>query len=543
MFAFFTSSYALALPLIKNNNVVCNVQECESVVPLFEDKEEIDFNANTVYLYQTSPKNNQFLDKETATFSTKHNSGWQHIEVDRTKFKEANGKPFHSIIGFGGSFSDTASLLYKSVSPTLQKHLIDAYFSKNGLEYSLGRVTIASADFSCRDSENNPALKNCDKTKSQYSYDDSKNDFILKNFALQKEDNDYKIPFIQAALSHVPNLKLFASPWSAPAWMKNNLSMVHGNLINTPSVKQAWANYFVRFLSEYQNQGVNFWGITVQNEPALNGVKQWWQTMYSSEDEQAEFIQNYLGPIVKEYNPNLSIIIHDDQLSSIEKRSLEIINHPTYTNAKNYIDGIGLHWYENELVPNAKYSNITKTHSRLNKLHQNQFILGTEACMGYMPCSVLSGCGPILGSVYRAEAYAHDIMQDLNHNVAGWADWNLLLDMQGGPNWAGNNVDAPILVDYETDTFYKQPMYYYLGHFSKFIKPASQMLNAQSKGPFPLEQVSFLVPANAENPEYVTVVVLNRDVSKRKFYIHDVTSNKYINATIEPKSIQTFIYF
>jgi len=538
----FICDQAFANEIIRNNSVVCDFEQCAQVEPLLASNISSAQAQNKIILYQTSVQKKHFLKKTETRFSSTHNGGWQHIEINPRDLKQHNGKQFHPILGFGGSFTDSASIIYKHLPLELQKHIIESYYSESGLEYSLGRVPIASSDFSCRDSNNNPSLVNCDTQKSQYSYDDTEGDFTLSHFKLQKEDLHFKIPMIQDALKDAPNLKLFASPWSAPAWMKNNGNMVHGSLMNVPAIKQAWSHYYVNFFSYYKKNNIHFWGLTVQNEPVVDGVKQWWQTMYSTADEQAEFIQHYLGPTIKNYDKNLAIMIHDDQLSSVAKRSTAIIGHSGFSEAKNYIDGIGLHWYENELVPSAQYSNLTSLHKNLSDLNQNQFVLGTEACQGYMPCGVLSGCGPSLGSITRAESYAHDIIKDLEHDVSGWTDWNLLLDMSGGPNWAGNYVDAPILVDYNRGLFYKQPMYYYLGHFSKFVRPGSKMLNAQSEGPFPLEQVSYLIPQTENTPEHIVVIVLNRDITGRKFYIHDVQNNRFINAEIPAKSIQTYIY-
>ena len=106
------------------------------------------------------------------------------------------------------------------------------------------------------------------------------------------------------------------------------------------------------------------------------------------------------------------------------------------TTASQYVDGVAVHWYEDDI---ASASRLNETHAR----HPDTFILGTEACEGSFPWAR----GPSLGDWHRADAYAHDIILQLSNWVVGWTDWNLALDMQGGPNWVDNFGDAPVIVD------------------------------------------------------------------------------------------------
>lgn len=517
---------------IPNTVVTCTVSACPTIPPILGPNEKLTDQA---IVYQTSNQP-EFMTRYTKTFSATDDGSWHHIIINESAL--ADTQP---IIGLGGAFTDSAAMLYQHMVPALQKALIAAYFSPQGIAYSLGRVPIASSDFSCRNVVQGvpvPSLDACSAVFSPYSYAD-KPDATLGNFALQPEDLEYKIPMIQAAIqAALPNdFRLFASPWSAPAWMKTNGSMVHGAL--NPEFQQVWANYFVKFLEAYQRQQITFWGVTVQNEPEESGFlgmkdMQTWQTMYFTAEEQANFIKNYLGPTLtkfeKDYGSRIHLMMHDDQITSIHSRA-SMVSDP---DVAQYVDGAGLHWYMN-IAP--YYSNLDKAYTTLNSVNRrDRFILATEACEGYLP----TDSGPSLGSWSRGEAYAHDMISDMNHHVSGWTDWNLLLDTQGGPNWAKNYVDAPILFDVKKQIFYKQPMYYYLGHFSKFIRPDSRLLASQSQGPIPLEEVSFKVPAHDNLPETIVVVVLNRDLFGRNYYIQD--ENKYLTLHISAHAIQTVIY-
>lgn len=141
-------------------------------------------------------------------------------------------------------------------------------------------------------------------------------------------------------------------------------------------------------------------------------------------------------------------------------------------------------------------------------------MLGTEACEGYLPDLLITstGAGVKLADFkvawQRAHNYTKDIINDLKSFAAGWTEWNLILDTNGGPNWAKNFVDAPILVDEKGgQEFYKQPMYYILGHFSKFLTPDSQRLRFAAKSECKarlrgVDWTAFLTPES----QYVTIL-------------------------------------
>lgn len=523
--------------------VSCSVDQCPMIAPVMDTPEALHGQA---VVYETSMDHATFMQRYTTPVTTHHNGGWQHIQVDEQSFADTQ-----AVIGFGGAFTDSAALLYQHMAPALQHAFMQSYFGGDGIAYSVGRVPMASTDFSCRHrvgDEVVPALSACDADLSKYSYADIP-DNTTENFRLQTEDIDNKIPMIQAALdtSHAAGLHgltLFASPWSAPAWMKSTGDMVHGSLLD--QFATVWAGHFIAFLENYLKYGIQFWGVTVQNEPdehviAGQGNLQTWQTMYYSAKEEAQFIKQYLGPQLAQFTQHthipLHLIIHDDQGLSIKDRVETIMQDKE---AAQYVSGAGVHWYANF---GAAYDHMDQAYRALNKAHPERprFILGTEACNGYLNIDK----GPSLGNWSRGEAYAHDIINDFKHHVSGWTDWNLVLDMHGGPTWAKNNVDAPILVDVDKQIFYRQPMYYYLGHFSKFIRPGSRLLATRSEGPVPLEEVSFRVPAHENIPASVVVVVLNRDVTGRKYYLKNVTNChavQYINMTIPSHGIQTIVF-
>ena len=113
-----------------------------------------------------------------------------------------------------------------------------------------------------------------------------------------------------------------------------------------------------------------------------------------------------------------------------------------------------MHWYTDFLIPPKV---LDMTHDKF----PDKWLFGTEACAGFIP--ILPHV--LLGDFGRAESYAKYILEDLNHWVTGWTDWNLALNLEGGPNWAKNFVEAPVIVNQTADEFYKQPIFYIMGHF------------------------------------------------------------------------------
>ncbi|KAG7378640.1 hypothetical protein PHYPSEUDO_009795 [Phytophthora pseudosyringae] len=177
-------------------------------------------------------------------------------------------------------------------------------------------------------------------------------------------------------------------------------------------------------------------------------------------------------------HPDLKIMANDDQKPCIMDRSAPLVG----PEAKKSLSGVTFHWYQNIdfILPGA--GNF-KTLLEFSETYPDMFMLGTEACSGYFPALVGTGKGPALDDPDKAwkrvQNYARDIIENSNNMAAGWVDGNLFLDTDGGPNWAKNMVDAPILVDDQNGAaFYKQLMFYIMDHFSKLVPPGSKRINS-----------------------------------------------------------------
>ncbi|KAE9033937.1 hypothetical protein PR003_g10209 [Phytophthora rubi] len=359
---------------------------------------------------------------------------------------------FQQIMGFGGAFTEAAALQFQKLPRNKQEEVLTLYFDKEqGSAYNFGRVPMGSCDFSV----------------SSYSFDDVLNDTHLLHFDMSvKHDQHVLIPFIRRALERQPEMKLFLAPWSPPAWMKRGDDKYTPSLLGSmdpvglkDDMRATWALYFSKFITAYKEQGIPFWGLTPQNEPEFAAP---WEACRYNASYQAEFIGDFLGPVLDRDHPELTLMVFDHNRASVRQWAEAIYNHPT---AAQYVDGMAFHWYDMD-----RYMDGVAYHERLNDTHfidQNRFMLATESC----------NCpGVAYGDAawFRAQRYGHDILTDLNNHVVGWVDWNLLLDHKGGPNHQGNNCDAPIILSEDGKDFNIQPMYYFIQHFSKYIPVGSR---------------------------------------------------------------------
>jgi len=391
---------------------------------------------------------------------------------------------YQKIIGFGGAFTDAAGINIAHLTSEAQESLIRAYYSEQGSEYGLGRVNIGGCDFSDR----------------PYTYCDTEGDVELATWALERDDTELKIPYMNMAKEVASkDLKMYGSPWSAPAWMKSN-NALNGQGYLLPEYYQTWADYYVKFLNAYSELGVDMWGLTAQNEPVDGEIDGFtFNCMGWNASTQATWIGEYLGPTLEAAGyGHLQLMAFDDQRPYLPVWADTIMA----SSAAQYVAGWAVHWY-------TDFLGLPGTLDRVQEMYPDKFILFTEACTGSYPWELQK---VLLGSWERGQEYTNDIIENLNHFSTGWTDWNLVLDMNGGPNWANNFVDAPIIVNRDTDEFYKQPMYYSLAHFSKFIPEDSYRVGLSAEG-YDADRVQMV---GLERPDgRMVVVVTNRHTDQR----------------------------
>ena len=404
-------------------------------------------------------------------------------------------KTYQSITGFGGSFTEATAYTLSKLSPDKRAEVIKAYFDPiEGNGYTLCRTHINSADFSL----------------GNYAYNEVDGDFELKHFDISR-DKKWLIPMIKDAMAvEGSEFKLFSSPWSPPAWMKTNGQMNYGGQLKE-ECRDVWARYYARYIKEYAKEGIPIWGLTVQNEPAA--TQTWDSCIYSAEEEGA-FVRDHLGPTLeKEGLADVKIMVWDHNKDLIYERAEPILSDPE---TAKYVWGVGFHWYSGD-----EFENLAKVHDAFPTTN----LLFTEGCQ--------EG-GVRLGAWDLGERYAHDIIGDLNNWTVGWVDWNMVLDERGGPNHVDNLCDAPVIADTTRNDVYYQNSFYYMGHFSKYIRPGAVRVGSSATHEA-LEVTAFKNPDNS-----IAVVVMNRTDEAINFNLK--TNGKTAVSSSPAHSIMTLVY-
>lgn len=371
-------------------------------------------------------KSERFADVQSRIISNENKAVSHRLTVDTTI-------KYQKIMGFGGAFTEAAAYTLAQIPKEDRMKIIESYFDKEtGLGYSLGRTHIHSCDFS---------LEN-------YTYVED-NDAELKTFSIDRELK-WVLPLIKdATIVAGEELTILSSPWSPPAWMKTNNDMNHGGKLKD-EYREVWALYYAKYIKAMEEQGIKIWGVSVQNEPEATQV--WDSCRYTAEEER-DFVKYYLGPVLeKEGLEDKKIVVWDHNRDIAYERAKVILSDP---DAARYIWGTGLHWYVSE-----EFENLSKIHDDFPDKH----LLFTEGC--------IEG-GVKLGAWHTGERYARNMIGDFNNWLEGWIDWNIVLNEQGGPNHVGNYCDAPIIVDTQTGEVHYNSSYFYIGHFSKFVKPGA----------------------------------------------------------------------
>lgn len=423
----------------------------------------------------------------------------QPLETEVVIFVDST-HTFQTFMGIGGAITDASAEVYAKLPVAAQAEFLNAYYNKEkGIGYSLARTNINSCDFS----------------SGSYTYV-SDDDTALHTFSLAHEEK-YKIPLIKGAIKVAGGaLPLYVSPWSPPAWMKDNNSMIKGGKLK-PVFRQSWADYYVHFIKGYEAIGIPVWGLTVQNEPMA--TQRWESCIYTAEEER-DFIRDYLGPtLAKAGLGTKKLIAWDHNRDLIYQRATTILKD---REAAKYVWGIGFHWYETWTGAGMNHENTKLVAAAFPEKN----LLFTEGCVEKFDFKEL-------GEWRLGERYGESMINDFNSGAVGWTDWNILLDEKGGPNHVGNFCFAPIHADLRTGKLIYTNSYYYIGHFSKFIKPgAKRIVSSASR--------DLLLTTAFKNPNGEMVVIVMNKTSKTIPYFLWM-EGKATKTEILPHSISTLL--
>ena len=454
-----------------------------------------DVQAITVYTTaQGAPK--QMVRSQAAPLAEGHplNEGENSVFVEPAR-------RFQSLLGIGGSITDAAAETFARLDAERQAELLRAYYdTEHGIGYTLARTTIHSSDFS----------------SGSYTYIDE-GDGELKSFSVD-HDRRYRIPMIKRAIAAAGGrLPLMASPWSAPAFMKDTNHMLQGGRL-LPGYAAAWAKYYTKFIDAYAAEGIPVWSISVQNEPM---ARQTWESMLYTAEEERDFLKNHLGPTIRaSAHPDTKIVVWDHNRDMMVHRANVIFGDPE---AAQYAWGMGFHWYETWAGFDPMFENVRRVHES----YPDKVLLLTEATVEKFDWSQVQRWA-------NGERYGTSIINDLNNGASGWIDWNMLLDETGGPNHVGNYCFSPIHADTRTGELVYTPSYWYIGHFSKFLRPQARRVSAASS------RSNLLATAFLNDDGRLATVVMNPTEKEITYNFYVGTASTRV--TIPAHAIQTLVH-
>ncbi|WP_051200168.1 RICIN domain-containing protein [Flavobacterium subsaxonicum] len=382
----------------------------------------------TVTPWITSGDQSKLLQQQ-ATVSFSANSGTNASTITVTP-----STTYQTIDGFGWTLTEGSAEVINSLAATQQNNLLQELFNPStGLSSSVVRISIAASDLS----------------SYSYSYNESSGDTNMNNFSLSGPDLTYLVPILKKVLAINPNIKILATPWTAPRWMKTNNSWVGGSLQTT--YYAAYARYFVKYFQAMQAQGITIWGITPQNEPE-NPYNE--PSMLMNSGQQKDFINNHLGPQMAAAGFGGIKIIAFDHNCDNTAYPIDVLNN------SGYVDGAAFHLYAGNISAMTTVKNAT-----------GKNVYFTEQWVG--------GPGSFSGD------FGWHMQNIVLGSVNNWAkvalEWNLANNPQYGPRTPGGCTTCLGAITINNSTSYtRNSPYYIIGQVSKFVKSGAVRIGSNS---------------------------------------------------------------
>ena len=381
---------------------------------------------------------------------------------------------YQTWLGFGGAFTEAACFNLLKLNEDKRIQAMNDYFSENGLNYNLARIPMASSDFSLG------PFDYLESGKLDYSRLDK---YFIDTYKLVNKD-----------------IIFLVSPWSPPAYMKDNKKRNYGGRL-LDEYYDEYASYYISFLKHLVNDlGLSVKYLTIQNEPAA--TQTWDSCIYTPLEEFK--LAKILYKLLQEEKLDIKILVWDHNRDIMVERLAPIYE----ADVDNIIYGGAIHWYDHEEFHNLK---------TIHEMYPSKHILHTESCFEF---------GSHFEYYEGLERYARNIIGDMQNYLEAYIDWNLFLDKEGGPNWVNNFCDAPIMI-IDKDKYIKQYSYYGIKHLSHFIKPGMKRIDIK------IDNDDLFYTAFSDDKNII-IVILNQ---KEEEYVVSLDNN-YV---ILPRSLTTIV--
>ncbi len=441
--------------------------------------------SKNVTFYLTTPDKSVLFAKQENVVKTGTDKNLPTIEINA-------GKTFQEMDGFGFTLTGGSAFHINNMSKEKRHALLTELFAfdKENIGISYLRISLGASDLDA-------------EVFSYNDLPDGETDVNMKKFSLSP-DKKFLIPVLKEILAINPEIKILASPWSPPAWMKTNKATKGGSL--KPEFYDAYALYFVKYVQEMHKEGITIDAITVQNEPLHPGNN---PSLLMPAAEQADFIKQSLGPAFIKAGIKTKIIIYDHNADKPEY-PITVLNDPE---AKKYVDGSAFHLYGGVI------ENVSKVH----EAHPDKNLYFTEQWIG--------APGDFGGDL---KWHTKQLIIGASRNWCKTVlEWNLAADPEQKPHTPGGCNRCLGAVTIDGDAVTRNPAYYIVAHASKFVRPGS--IRIGSNIPSGLPNVAFKTPDGK-----VVVIILNDSKTDQKFNIK--LGNEVFSASLEKGSVGTFVF-
>lgn len=424
---------------------------------------------------------------------------------------------YQKIIGFGGALTDSSSALIASMNKTLRDCVYKSYASiEHGAAYQIIRIPLGGTDFS----------------DSPWAYNEQPtDDILLTNMTALHPLDKRRVKQIKELLELMPplqsTLKLMLCAWSPPPWMKTNKQW-HGLSFLPKQYYSLWAMYHVKVLNLWQNDGIHFWSISTGNEPITANILPFLGLSWIM-NEQKQWLSAYLKPMLKRHGYNdVKILALDDQRSLLLTFCLAFQRN-LFNSTLDDVDMIGVHWYFDAISD----PNLTR------RIAKQTPIIVTEACAGAGLNLLDLERGPKLGAWSRCQEYVQKIIDNLDDGVSAFIDWNMVLNRNGGPNYVHNFVDAPMIFDQHNQTLYKQPIFYGISHFARFLHANCTRIDSNLGW---MSRISVSAMAFSCSNYTKVIIMHNRSSSPQPITITQTNNITRSHFVLDALSVNTLVY-
>lgn len=472
-------NYILIIFCVSLSNIlICCAQPSDSEIIISPN--------NQVDIWLTKSDESVKLQKQNTNlaFNTNYNN-YQSIEIN-------SSQEYQTIDGFGYTLTGGSVEVINQLTQIKRQELLQELFgfSENSISISYLRISIGASDLN----------------GSVFSYDDmplGQTDLTLSNFSLVPDNA--LIVMLKDILLINPNIKIIATPWSPPVWMKDNNSTIGGSL--QPIYYGVYAQYFVKYIQQMQLQGIAIDAITPQNEPLHPGNN---PSLSMSATQQADFIKNHLGPAFQAANINTKIVIYDHNCDKPEY-PLAILSDPQ---ANSFIDGSAFHLYAGDV-------------SVLNTLH-NSF----PAKNVYFTEQWTGSTGTFSGDLkWHLKNVVIGSMRNWSKNAL---EWNLANNSTYGPHTSGGcTMCKGALTIVNAENFTRNVAYYIIAHASKFVPTGSIRISSNQLPN--LNNVAFKTPYGK------TILIVENDGAATEIFNIKI-NGKWVTTSLNGGAVATYVF-